>query len=183
MPIQIRKVEPHEVPETVNIYLESMRSDYSFKPRHYLDAKNVADELEECEEWLNNPELDSLILVAMDGDYMAGYIALSRNTAEPFAYEGEVSGFFIRQQYRSQGIGLRLLRKGMEYFQSLGITGLVIYNYRISVANPYYRMLGGEVVKQEIQKPGGMPLDTDVFGYQVGALIEILDQKLQKYAL
>jgi GNAT superfamily N-acetyltransferase len=182
MSIIIRPIEPDELPETVDIYLECIRKDYSFMPQHELDAKNQEDELAECKEWLFRADGDGQLFAAMDSNVMAGYIALSQNPVEPLEYEGEVNGFFIRPAYRGQGVGLLLLRRGLEYFQQLGFTGLVIYNYRISAANAYYRMLGGKVVKQEIQTVGGMALETDVFGYKINTLMNVLHQKLEKYA-
>jgi GNAT superfamily N-acetyltransferase len=182
MSIIIRPIEPYELPETVDIYLECIRKDYSFMPQHYLDAKNENDELAECKEWLYRADGDGQLFAAVDGKVMAGYIALSQNPVEPLEYEGEVNGLFVRRAYRGQGLGLILLRKGLEYFQQLGFTGLVIYNYRISAANTYYRMLGGNVVKQEFQTAGGMALETDVFGFKIDSLMNILNQKLEKYA-
>jgi GNAT superfamily N-acetyltransferase len=182
MSILIRPVEQHELPETVNIYLTCIREDDSYKPQSYLDALNPADELADCKEWLYQPGGNNQVFVAMDGDVMAGYIAVSPNTVEPLEYEGEVNGFFIRKAYRGRGIGFMLLRRGLKFLIELGFTGLVIYNYHISAANTYYRMLGGEVVKQEVQHPGGMALETDVFGFKINTLMEILDQKLEKYA-
>jgi GNAT superfamily N-acetyltransferase len=181
MPIIIRPIEPNELPKTVDIYLDCIRTDYNFMPQHYLNTKNQEDELAECKEWLYRPDGHPQIFAAMDSQVMAGYIALSQNTAEPMEYEGEVNGFFIRKEYRAQGIGLMLLRRGLEYFQELGYTGLVIYNYRISAANAYYRMLGGKVVKQEIQTAGGMELETDIFGYKIDSLMNVLNQNLEKY--
>jgi ribosomal protein S18 acetylase RimI-like enzyme len=182
MNIHIRPIQHHELAETVEIYLASIRDDYSFKPPEYLDALTMAEELNECEEWLYQEGVRNRIYAAFDGELMVGYIALGTNTLEPFEYEGEVTGFFIRKEYRAQGIGLMLLRRGLQYFQELGYTGLVIYNYHISAANAYYRSLGGVVVKQEIQHPGGMELETDIFGYKIDNLMKTVDQKLEKYA-
>jgi hypothetical protein len=38
------------------------------------------------------------------------------------------------------------------------------------------------VVKHEIQHPGGIALETDVFGYKIDALMQVLNRKLEKYA-
>jgi len=179
----IRTAEPEDLRETVVIYLECIRSDYACKPKAYLDAKNVADELAECKEWLYASGSPNRIYVAMDGSVMAGYIAVGANTSQPLDHEGEVSGFFVRKPYRKQGIGLRLLKAGVAYLRDLGYRKVAIYNYHISEANQFYRRLGGEVVWKEVQTPGGMALDTDVLGYDIAALLSTLDQRLAKYGL
>ncbi len=184
--IAYREATKADLRETVDVYLECVRADYSFKPKAYLDAKNVADELAECEDWLYASGQPNRIYVAMDsasihGETMAGYVAVGPNIGEPIDYEGEVSGFFTRRAYRNLGIGLNLLRIGLEYLQALGYRKVVIYNYRISESNGYYRRLGGQVVRQEIQRAGEMELETDIFGYEIEPLLRTLEQRLKKY--
>ena len=183
MEIVIRSAERGDLPETVLIYLECLRLDYACKPKELLDSKNVEDELSECEQWLYESGSPNRIFVAMDGSKMAGYIAVGPNVGKPFNQDGEVSGFFVRKDYRRQGVGLRLLKTGAEYLRELGYQKVVLFNYRVSEANGFYRRLGGEVVFQEIQTPGGMPFETDVFCYEIKALLAVLKQRFEKYSL
>lgn len=178
MPIHIRPAAREDLRETVLIYLECLRGDYACKPQAHLDAKNVDEELAECKEWLYDSGSPNQIFVAMDGGAMAGYIAVGPNIGRPFNRGGEVCGFFVRKQYRRQGVGLRLMQAGIRYLQGLGYQQVVIFCYHVAEANGLYRRLGGEVVYQEIQSPGGMPFETDVFCYQIPALLETLEKKL-----
>jgi ribosomal protein S18 acetylase RimI-like enzyme len=180
MTIEIRPAQREELRETVLIYLECLRGDYACKPQVYLDAKNVDEELAECEEWLYESGSPNQLFVAMDGETMAGYIAVGPNIGQPFNRDGEVCGFFVRQAYRRQGVGLRLMQAGIRYLQGLGYQQVVIFCYRAAEANGLYRRLGGEVVYQEIQTPGGMPFETDVFCYQIPALLGTLEQRLKR---
>src|SRR5512146_2381196 len=104
MTIEIRPAAREDLRDTVLIYLECLRSDYACKPQAYLDAKNVDEELAECEEWLYGSGSPNQIFVAMDVKSMAGYIAVGPNTGKPYNRDGEVSGFFVRRQYRRQGV-------------------------------------------------------------------------------
>ncbi len=181
--ILIRTAEREDLRETVEIYLECLRSDYACKPQAYLNAKNVDVELAECEQWLYQSGHPNRVYVALDGSRMAGYIAVGPNIGGPLYQEGEVTGFFVRRAYRRLGVGLRLLKAGASYLRSLGYSRAVIYNYHESEANGFYRRLGGEVIHQEIQAPGGKPLETDVFCYGIEGLLATLDQRMALYRL
>ncbi len=183
MNIVIRPAARDELRETAVIYIECLRDDYCFKPKAILDALNVEEELAECEDWLVSRGSLNRVFVAMGSETMVGYIAVGPNTGEPRDYDGEVSGFFMRRSYRRFGIGLRLLKMGLEYLRCLGFQRVVVYNYRISQANSYYRMLGGKLVWQEIQCPGGMALETDVFGWEIHDFLDTLEHKLEKYRI
>jgi GNAT superfamily N-acetyltransferase len=182
MPYLIRPVSRANVRQTVDIYLECLRADYSFKPQKYLDDLKPESELAECEDWLYASGSPNQIFAALDGDgWMVGYIAVGPNTGEPADHEGEVAGFFIRPQYRSLGIGLKLLQIGLEYLRGLGCRKVILYNYSLSRSNSYYRGLGGRVVLQVIQSPGGMNLQTDVFGWEIAQFLQSVNQRLAKY--
>jgi GNAT superfamily N-acetyltransferase len=114
---------------------------------------------------------------------MAGHIAVGPNIGKPYNQDGEVCGFFVPRRYRGTGIGLRLLKTGVLYLQGLGYQKVVIFNYRVSEANGFYRRLGGEVVYQEIQSPGGMPLETDVFCYEIPTLLATLDRRFAQFQI
>ncbi len=181
--IDIRVAGPKDLRETVLIYLECLRSDYACKPQAYLEVKTVEVELAECEQWLYGCGALNRIFVGTDEAVMAGYIAVGANAGPPPGYEGEVAGFFVRKAYRKRGIGLRLLKAGIAYLRDQGYHKVAIYNYHISEANSFYRRLGGEVVWQEIQRPGGMAFETDVFGYEIAALLSTLDRRLATFGL
>jgi GNAT superfamily N-acetyltransferase len=181
MPFMIRPAERTELRDTVDIYLECLRADYTFKPRAYLDGQSVEENLAECEKWRYDSASPNMIYAAMDGPRMAGYIAVGPNTGDPVGYDGEVGGLFVRQDCRGRGAGLMLLRAGLAYLRGLGCRSVIIYNYRISAANEYYRALGGELVYEMVQSPGGMDLHTDVFAWEIDALLETLARRLRKY--
>jgi GNAT superfamily N-acetyltransferase len=179
--ITIRPAAREDLLETVHVYLECIRGDYSFKPRAYLDGLTVEDNLAECESWLFAGGQPNQIFVALDGEQVAGYIAVGPNLGEPKDHEGEIGGFFIRRAYRKQGIGYALLKTGLEYLRGLGYRKVALYNYRASEANQYYHTLGGEPVWFEIQHPGGMALETDVFGWEIDRFLEILAERIAKH--
>jgi GNAT superfamily N-acetyltransferase len=178
MELTIRPVTREELPETVRIYLECLRDDYSYKPKAYIEASSLEEELAECVEWMEAPDQPNQIFAAFEGPVMAGYIAVGPNTGEPQDYDGEVTGFFVRRAYRRRGLGLRLLQTGLRYLLELGYRRVVIYNHHIAESNSYYRYLGGEVVYRVCQSPGGMELEVDVFGWEIDRFLDIVTERV-----
>lgn len=179
----IRPVTSNELLDTVHIYLECIREDYCYKPQAYLNALNVAEELAECKDWMDTEGNHNKIFAAFFDSLMVGYIAVGPSTGELQGNKGEVTGFFIRNAYRNRGIGLRLLHTGLEYLRESGYKRVILYNYRNSKANNFYRRLGGKVLYSVIQSPGGMDLNTDVFIWETEAFLIILNERLKKYEL
>lgn len=93
-----------------------------------------------------------------------------RNQDEAGGERGEVCGLYVRKAYRKQGFGTTLLKAGLEYLEGLGFSEVIVYNFRQSVSNGYYRKLGGKLVKQTVQEVGGKALEVDVFGWQISEL-------------
>ncbi len=181
MPIAIRPLTPNEYIDTVHIYLECMRADYTFFPREYLDSLRIESELAEFESWINEDGVQAMVFGAFQDDRMTGYIAVSSNSGEPAGYDGEVNNLFVRPGCRNQGIGLALLRAGLEHLRGLGHQSVIIYNYHPSQSNAYYRHLGGEVVYRTVQCPGGQETQVDVFAWEIDKFQAILHERMEKY--
>lgn len=181
MNLQIREITDNEVFETAVIYIECWQNDYAgIVPEHVLQKFDPEEEAAECREWLAT-EPSSKIFAAFADGQMVGYIAFSRNTEEPLEYEMEVNGFFVRNEYRNYGIGLRLLHQTGKYLQEKGFSSVVFYNFKESKSNQYYRSLNGQVVKQVTQQCGGKSLEVEVFGWKFDDLLTTLEHKLHKY--
>lgn len=181
MEATIRPITYNELLDTVHIYLACIREDYGYKPHAYLNSLNVEVELAECKDWIDAEGNRNKIFAAFIGTLMIGYIAVGPSTDELQVNEGEVTGFFIRSAYRNRGIGLRLLRTGLEYLRESGYKRVILYNYRNGKANNFYRRLGGEVLYSVTQFPGGMDLNTDVFIWETDAFLIILNERVKKY--
>ena len=106
---------------------------------------------------------------------------LGPNAGEPTAYDGEVTGFFIRKTCRNQGIGLNLLAVACHYLLQKGHLKLALYNARLSAANAFYRRLGGKVVLEVTQHIHNQPIAVDVFGWELSQLLVNVEQRLNSY--
>lgn len=180
MDIIIREARSDEILETALIYIESQQEDFPFLPEAYTSYFDPDVEVEECREWL---EIDPInqIYVAMDGDRMAGYIALSKNSDEFVNYEGEIAGFFVRKSYRGKGIGLRLMKVGAAYLSQMGYKDFLVYTLHYGVSEGFYRRLGGKLLAQVTQNFGGEEQVVDILGYNNSVLLQTIDARLRMY--
>jgi GNAT superfamily N-acetyltransferase len=176
MTLMIRTIRQEELIETSKIYVDCFQEDYFFIPADYLAQMDYRKEAQECEDWLYCQDHSNMIFGAFDGNHVAGYVAVGRDQNASNQAQGEVCGLFVRKAYRKQGVGTRLLKTGVEYLEGLGFTDVIVYNFRQSASNKYYRDLDGEVVRQEIQEVGGKELAIDIFDWKIGELKAILSR-------
>ncbi len=168
-----RRAGPEDLPKTADIYISCLRHDYSFLPEKYLAELDREKEVQYCREWIKKDNTHNLILLAIFKGDIAGYVSTGLNTEEPQEFPGELTGLFVHPDFRGLGLGLGLMRGAAGIFLELGIEKFVVYNFRRSRANRFYRDLGGILLNTETQKPGGMPLLTDVFGFEAEKIFRI----------
>jgi GNAT superfamily N-acetyltransferase len=178
MNIRVEKARRDQVEETARIYIESHQFDFPFLPADHRESLDLATEVEECHAWLDAHSLNCMF-VAIAGERMAGYIAVGPNTAEPLTYGGEITGFFVRRDYRRQGIGLRLLNRAGRYLQDAGYDRVLVYTLAQSESAAYYRRLGGMPLRQDTQIFGSEPQEVDILGWEIVDLLAMLSARLQ----
>lgn len=57
---------------------------------------------------------------------------------------------------------------------------MVVYNWHDVPSNKFYRSIGGEVLKQMVQKPFGKEALVDIFYWDMSALIEVLNKRISE---
>lgn len=181
--IEIRRVKENEIYKTAVIYVDCWRSDYKhFVPEKVLETFNVEKEAEECKEWLYEECDDKrLIYCAFINDFMVGYVTASKNSEEPKEYDTEINGLFVRKDYRGKGISLKLLYCIVEELKLNNFSKVLLYNFKDSYSNEYYRKLNGEVIQEITQSCGGKELDIDIFGWKLDELGIVIKKKMEKY--
>jgi len=111
---------------------------------------------------------------------MVGYVVASKNEEEPLEYDTEINALFIRKDYRGRGISLKLFYTIAEELKKNGFSKLLIYNFKDSSSNGYYKKLGGRVIRQVVQTCGGKELGVDIFGWELDNLLTELGSNIAK---
>jgi ribosomal protein S18 acetylase RimI-like enzyme len=73
---------------------------------------------------------DAATFIALEGGRMIGYVTVSVRTRESFwriGKEGSVSGLMVHKRHRRRGIGTRLWRKAMAFFERKGARYFTVY--------------------------------------------------------
>jgi GNAT superfamily N-acetyltransferase len=180
--LEIKKIKNEkEIEETSEIYIECWHNDYvSFIPQEVLCSLNIDNEAKDCKEWLQQDEKNQ-IFAGFINNKMVGYISVSLHKEEPIYYEVELSGFFVRKDFRNKGYGSKLLYHAVCELMNQNIRSIIVYNFKDSKSNNYYRNLGGNEIKKEVQYVGGKPLVVECFGWETKKLYSILSEKTKKY--
>lgn len=181
--IEIRHVKDDEIHETSEIYINCWREDYKhFVPNKVLEGFDIEIEAQECREWLYEECDDKRFLNgAFINGFMIGYVAAGKNFEEPMEYDTEINGLFVRKDYRGKGISLKLLNSIVEELKLNNFSKVLVYNFKDSYSNEYYKKLNGEVIRKITQNCGGKELYVDIFGWKLDELGIILKKKMEKY--
>ena len=138
--IQIREAKPEDNGEVTAFAFEIMKS-FGIQP----DPENIDSALAS---FGKKHEMLSKDFVAVDGDLPIGAIILKRHTL----FTGEVTGFYVRNDYQSQGIGRKLLNTVLSAAIEAGYKQIVLTtNKNLTAAINLYESLGW--IRQS-EKPG-----------------------------
>jgi L-amino acid N-acyltransferase YncA len=182
MMLEIRKINNEkEIKETSAIYIECWHNDYaSFIPQEVLWSMDIDNEAKDCKEWLQHDTKNQLFAGFINNE-MVGYISVSPHKEEPKYYEVELSGFFVRKDFRNKGYGLKLLYHAVCELINQNVRSIIVYSFKDSKSNSFYRSLGGSEIKKENQYIGSKPMAIECFGWEIKSLYSILSEKVKKY--
>ncbi len=71
----------------------------------------------------------------------------------------ELNMLFVEEKARRQRISYRLLEAVAVFFQGKGFSHMVIYSHHYAPSNEYYRKLGAQVLRQDLQMDGKLLVD------------------------
>lgn len=133
-------------------------------------------------EWLDSAEENNdirLIYGAFNHDQFMGFVGASIAEEEDADNGIELNYLFVHEEYRGQGIALKLMRKILDAFISKGFHKLVVYNHHYAPSNKFYRKFGGVVIREDIQGQPNDNLLIDIFSFDAKDLKETIENKKQ----
>lgn len=143
----------------------------------------VPRELDFWVNWMRTAEEHKdirLLIGAFEDDKMLGVaFASSAETYDILEKGIELNGLWVYPNERNRGISLRMIIYILDYYLSLGMEKIVIYNLHHSPANKFYHKFSATVARQEYQMDG--KLLVDVFLADMLTMKQKLEQSLQKY--
>lgn len=119
------------------------------------------------------------LIGAFEDDKMLGVAFASYAEKEDSDCGIELNGLWIYPELRGRGVSLILVTRLLNYYESLGLKEIVIYNFHNSSSNAFYRKLGAKVYRTEYQMTEKIP--TDVFKCDIATMKECMNKSISKY--
>jgi len=125
--LEIRPVEPADLPRVAAIHVDSWRAAYrGLIPDEILDSLSVESRVAAWEKWLANP--DSRIWVAVRGDRTVGFSRLRPATeSDGPADFAEVSHLYLDPSDYASGVGAPLFERALEFARAHPHQGVVLW--------------------------------------------------------
>lgn len=174
----IRALKTEEYNEAIDLKVSCWTEELAGVAPNRMDKK---EELDFVLEWINSAEkYDDIRLLygAFEGDTFLGYAAASIAEVEDSENAIELNYLFVKEEFRGCGVSLKLMNKLFTEFAAKGFDKLVVYNHHYAPSNNYYRKLGGEVIRRDIQ--GSDKLEIDIFQFDLQGLNLKIEQMIEK---
>lgn len=133
-------------------------------------------------DWMHNGVENNdvrTLLGAFENEKMLGVTFASYAEKEDSDCGIELNGLWVYPELRGRGISLMLVTKLLNFYESLGLKEIVIYNFHNSSSNAFYRKFGGKVFRTEYQMAAMIP--TDVFKCDIVTMKECMNKSILKY--
>lgn len=182
MEIAIREMLKKDILETSEVYIKAIKSEYKdFLPPEVLNSINIEREALELLKELNSNEKYKFTLVAVMNEEIVGFVSGASNTVEPYAFDSEIKEVFVKKEFQKLGIGLQLMYNASKKLRENGYTNVLIYSFRESKANSFYRFLIGKAIMEIEKDYFGNKFNIDLFGWELNILIATLENKLMPH--
>jgi len=165
-----RRAKPEDAPGIADLHTRSWRTAYrGLLPDAYLDGPLLQERQSHWETTLPQARADDFILVAEEGDRLAGFIAAWCNdTSKAYDPYGNYPGIFVDNLHvdpdgRGKGLGRQLLLKTLEHAQTLPDLDPSLWLWVMADnarALGFYRALGGAITETITEPFGGILVET-----------------------
>ena len=91
----------------------------------------------------------------------------------------ESNGLWVYPDQRNRGISLMMIIYTLDFYMSMGMEKIVVYNHHYASSNQFYHKFCGQVTKQEYQMEDKLLVDvflTDILSMKIR-----MEQSLKKY--
>jgi GNAT superfamily N-acetyltransferase len=178
--IEIKQLNNEELVDALRLHHECIYEE--FDQYNITVKKDFEYELKQLVDWANEPVQDDIRLIygAFSDNILVGFAGASFAEAKIQKNAMEINYLFVNKEYRGRKIGLRLMYALVNEFSKLKRKNVILYNWHLWKSNNFYAHIGGELIKQVIQKIGGTDQLVDIFYWKMDDLKQSLDGRLKK---
>lgn len=113
---------------------------------------------------------------------MIGYVAASLEKKKDLYGQAELTGLFVLEKYRGDGIGLKLMYIALKTIKKRGVNNVFLLSWRQLKSNKLYISLGGRIISEQVRNYEGKDLMLDVFLWEIDELLSRLEKRPDKYS-
>ncbi|WP_425448920.1 GNAT family N-acetyltransferase [Dethiothermospora halolimnae] len=175
----IRKLKDNELKQAIDIKSYCWSEDFAgIIPKGCYEP---IEELDFITKWIKEECNDIRVIYgAFIGEKLVGFIGASIAEKEDIENGIEINYLFMKKEYRNKGTSLKLLKTVVDFYITKDFEKVIVYNWHEAESNGFYQNIGGEVLKQITQKPGGKIALVDIFVWDINELRDALDIKIEK---
>ena len=179
--IEIRKLTNDDMPLAMELKISCWTEELAGKAENTLKQE---EELKFWVDWMNTSDVHNdirMLVGAFENSNLLGVAFASFVDSKDAPESGiELNGLWVYPQHRGRGISLKLILEILNYFISLGVPRMEVYNSHFAPSNGFYKKLGGIVIDSEYQMES--KLLVDIFEFDIYELKKRLEKTLLRYS-
>jgi len=146
--VKICIASSHDIPDIAKVHVDAWRSTYrGIVSDSYLQQLSYEKSAKRLMSIYERNE--SIILMAKDGDTVAGFLNGGRERKNDPVYKGEVYAIYILEQYQNKGIGHELIKAFTSFLLENGINSMIIWAFTENKYRNFYEKLGGKALRND----------------------------------
>lgn len=157
--MNIRKASITDLTAVANVQIASNRTTYkAIMPEEYLINLSIANITENWNErlFVNNSK-EFMFIAESDEGTVVGFIA-GRIANESNSAIGEITSFYIIEEFQKKGIGKKLLKSAAQLMNEKKLQAVALWTLKQNPSRYFYEHLGGQFAGSRIIDRGGRKL-------------------------
>lgn len=157
--MNIRKAAESDLLSVAEVQIASNRTTYKeIMPFEYLMNLSAASIAESWNERLfSNNSQEFMYIAESDEGTVVGFIA-GRIANDSNSANGEITSFYIIEEFQKKGIGSSLLKSAAQYMNEKSIQAVALWTLEQNPSRYFYEHLGGQFSGSRIIDRGGKKL-------------------------
>ncbi len=179
--MKIEKINKHDIKYISEINIICKNNDYrNFMGEEFFNNLSLSEEIRWREEWLFDNNKDIRIgYKSIINNEIVGYIISSLADKRDSKSGLEINEIFVLPEFRGRYISFKLIDKILNTFPEK-CKDIIVYNFKESKSNSYYKSLGGRSIRTDIQKVSGLNKAVTIFKWDYNKFHRIVKNKLKK---
>ncbi|WP_408006194.1 GNAT family N-acetyltransferase [Pseudalkalibacillus sp. A8] len=139
----IQKAEEKDIRQIAEVHVASWKTTYrGIVSDEFLD---LLDTEQKVGQWTRNlAQPDPILLVAVEGERVVGFVSAGKSRNEDLPFDAEVYAIYILEEYQRKGIERELIVHAVEEFKVRKWDSMLIWVLEKNDSKHFYEKMGGK---------------------------------------